>query len=161
MREVAPANGRYFELRELCALIECEYIEVIRPASNQDAVLVIDERGKLEGKPLNELATAAWQNDPIAGNALLCQWHQLQDDEEREEMASLGNLVIFTIYDHPKDCPDKFVVRKQSIAKGQIISHPVTGYADNLEAARKLIPQGLFCIGRTPGDEKQIVESWL
>lgn len=66
------------------------------------------------------------------------------------------------IYDHPKDFPDSFVVRSQWPLPGGVIAFSkVARTAPTLEAARKLIPQGLYCIKRSPEDDPVIVESWL
>jgi hypothetical protein len=87
--EVSPRDGEHFTLDELRELLDCEMVEVITPPSKTGfPVMVIDEEGKLNGKPLNEVATAAWQDaaqpgsmrmeDPIVGNALLCHYSQIQ-----------------------------------------------------------------------------------
>lgn len=71
-------------------------------------------------------------------------------------------LSMFTIYKHPEDYPDKFVVREFVIKRtGPEPSRHANVY-DTLDEARlPLIWRGLSCIERSPEDEPQIVESWL
>jgi hypothetical protein len=76
-------------------------------------------------------------------------------------MTEPGDLDIWTIYVHPLDFPTLFVVRRQVIRKGQILTDTKARFASTLEEARDLIPPGLYCVGRQIGDEPQIVESWL
>ena len=52
--EVVPANGTDFQLDELQAMVD-GYIEIV-PAGN-GKIMVIDEEGKLKGKPVNDAAT--------------------------------------------------------------------------------------------------------
>ncbi len=67
------------------------------------------------------------------------------------------SLKIFTIYDHPKDYPTKFVVRLF------IADQPteITFTADSLNQARLYIPKGLVKFDRHHTDDPVIVESWL
>jgi hypothetical protein len=69
------------------------------------------------------------------------------------------DLRQYTIYDHPRDYPDAFVVRAWEIGPGTMTpGQPRT--APTLEAARKLIPPGLYCLGRAADDDSTIVETW-
>lgn len=72
----------------------------------------------------------------------------------------LGMLPMWTIYDHPSDYPLHFVVRSYLVNRGgEHDSH--IALAETLEEARGLIPSGQTCLGRQPGDEPQIVETWI
>lgn len=76
-REVLPANGKTFTLRELKAFVG-GYIEIVYARNGE--LLIVNELGKLEGLPKNEAATRliagpAWHGrtipgDWIVGNAL-------------------------------------------------------------------------------------------
>ena len=55
LRDVQPKNGRNFQLTELYALLACDYIEILSLADGRK--MVLDEDGKLAGKPRNERAT--------------------------------------------------------------------------------------------------------
>ena len=72
-------------------------------------------------------------------------------------------MVQYVIYRHPKDYPGQYVVRKWHIMKGQ--SEPEADKecqaVDTLEAARKLVPPGMYCMGRAPGDDPIILEVWV
>lgn len=68
-------------------------------------------------------------------------------------------LILYTIYERPKDFPDKFVVRAWEIGRA-----PCPGKAtafNTLEEARSAVPRGLYCLHRHPTDEPAIVESWI
>lgn len=65
-------------------------------------------------------------------------------------------LESYTIYEHPKDCPHKYVVRLWHLDKStdRMSSH------DTLEDARMSLPVGLRCVPRFPSDDPVIVEVW-
>ena len=67
-------------------------------------------------------------------------------------------LTVYTIYDHPTDYPEHFVVRKW---KNNSISDGILGISKTLEGARKLLPEGCAVIPKDDGDDPKIVESWL
>ena len=78
IENVTPANGKDFQLQELYDLVECEMIEIVRRIGRHSSrsVIVIDEEGKLTGKPLNQNATNVAKidhRDCIVGNALVCE----------------------------------------------------------------------------------------
>lgn len=68
-----------------------------------------------------------------------------------------SDLRTWTIYKHPFDHPDKYVVR------GWTNSTPdkEAQVADTLAEARELIPVGLTRFPRKPEDDPVIVETWL
>jgi hypothetical protein len=74
-----------------------------------------------------------------------------------------GEVVLtqYTIYERPADYPDGFVVRQWHVVRGR--DEPVPGEAATaatLGDARALVPDGLFNLGRQPGDDSTIVETW-
>jgi hypothetical protein len=69
-------------------------------------------------------------------------------------------LNIWTIYDHPKDYPEHFVVRRWKIETGQAVAGECK-LADTLEEARKLVPWQSTRLGRMANDDPVIVENWL
>lgn len=73
-------------------------------------------------------------------------------------------LTLYTIYDHPIDFPDHFVVRAYFIYSGNTEPVPdrfVKLYKD-LESARERLRQmGLYRIPRDPSDKQAIVETWI
>jgi hypothetical protein len=75
--EVEPKNGTDFQLDELNGFVE-GYIEIIRPHTRPDDIMVINEEGKLKGLEWNAVATLIWQVDDIVGNALLCHHSQVK-----------------------------------------------------------------------------------
>jgi hypothetical protein len=76
-----PRNGKDFTLEELRALIGAEMVEIVRPRSMPDWLIVCDEEGKLKGDGLvNFIATRAYgnDNDMIVGRVLLCLAKQVK-----------------------------------------------------------------------------------
>lgn len=71
-------------------------------------------------------------------------------------------LTQYTIYERPSDYPESFVVREWHIVRGR--DEPVAGgvvaVAKTLGDARLAVPDGLINIGRQPGDDSVIVETW-
>ena len=76
---VYPNNGKDFSLEEMQHMVG-GHIEVVYPPSAQGAVLVVNEEGKLDGLPINQLASAAYANpdDVIVGDVLLCRKDQIK-----------------------------------------------------------------------------------
>lgn len=74
--------------------------------------------------------------------------------------AGVEPIRVWTIYDHPSDYPDSFVVRPFSVG---LVSAPcaVHAVADTLEEARATLPQGLIQIGLLPDDDPRIAETWI
>lgn len=74
----------------------------------------------------------------------------------------LSGLVLYTIYDHPKDYPHEFVIRRwdgrtnQPIDKGEPFARGKT-----LKSVRHKLPPGLYRLQREPGDDPVIVETWI
>lgn len=66
---------------------------------------------------------------------------------------------MWVIYDHPLDCPDKFVVRVWYglVGEPQSTTHDTLGEARESIAARG----GSFTFLRQPEDEPCIVETWV
>lgn len=73
-------------------------------------------------------------------------------------MAGEEDLVIYTIYDHPKDYPNHFVVRRWDFDKLIPLDCKL---ADSLNAARDLIPRSCIRLERSSDDDPTVVENWL
>lgn len=74
----------------------------------------------------------------------------------------MNELAQYVIYDHPKDFPDKFVVRKWIIGSGVVT--PQVGLfaqADTLEEARDALPFGLNQMPVFENDDPVIAEVWM
>lgn len=69
------------------------------------------------------------------------------------------DLPLFTIYDHPSDFPDKFVVRIWDGREAQ--PTPYCSLWDTLDDARADIPSGRVNLNRNEGDDAKIVETWI
>lgn len=70
-------------------------------------------------------------------------------------------LSLWVIYDHPRDHPDNFVVRRQQVGPDGAIASTVFVLADSLEEARRFVPAGRVNIGRYEQDDPVIAEVWL
>jgi len=74
-------------------------------------------------------------------------------------------LRMYTVYDHPTDYPDEYVVRGCSILPGRdepMHDAELFGRGATLEAVRgPLAALGLVCLARHPDDDPKIVEVWL
>ena len=70
---------------------------------------------------------------------------------------------MFVVYDHPKDFPNHFVLRRWWIDGKLPDGTPTQDYrtADSLEAIRELVPWECVCLRRNEGDDPSIVETWL
>lgn len=75
-------------------------------------------------------------------------------------------LCMWTVYRHPADYPDAWVVRRWRVrgerkpAAAEPDAKP-WAVARSLEDARQTIPKGLVCLNRTPEDDPVVVETWL
>ena len=71
-------------------------------------------------------------------------------------------LYLWTVYDNPTDFPGQFVVRRFTVTAAEVRrgDNPWS-VKDTLEEARKTLPPGLVCMGRTSLDDSKIVETWL
>ena len=77
--EIEPKNGTDFQLQECYKLLGCDMIQVIPTRAGR--IMVIDEEGKLNNKPVNREATAMvelFPGDYIVGDALICSEDQFR-----------------------------------------------------------------------------------
>lgn len=65
------------------------------------------------------------------------------------------------IYDHPRDFPNKYVMRRWDIRAGQMAATDDMALADTLEEIRAKVPAGLYRLERFRDDDPCIVEVWL
>ena len=69
LTEIRPTKGKTFKLAQLTEAIGCEWVDVLnfKHGPYQDYILVIDDEGKLNERPINPLATAIWyETYPVA-----------------------------------------------------------------------------------------------
>ena len=76
---ITPKNGKTFEfVGEAYDLIGARMIQIC--PTHDGRLLLIDEEGKLTDKRVNVAATALYAHgayDPIVGDAIVCDTHQL------------------------------------------------------------------------------------
>jgi hypothetical protein len=70
-------------------------------------------------------------------------------------------LPMWTIYSHPSDYPGGYVVRRGVAYASGYVPDKVAQYAPTLEAAIRLLPPGLYPLGRQPDDDPVIVGVWV
>lgn len=77
-------------------------------------------------------------------------------------MSEHADLVMYTIYDHPKDYPQNFVVREWRITALGLYHTENRWLYESLEAARQpLENRGLVCVVRQEKDDPVIIETWM
>jgi hypothetical protein len=77
------------------------------------------------------------------------------------EAMKRGALPLWTVYEKPLDHPEGFIARRFESGKGGATPTQDTLIGD-LEAIRDtLLRAGLVKLAREPGDEPQIVETWV
>jgi hypothetical protein len=87
--------------------------------------------------------------------------HEQYDSYQRNVLA------IWTIYRCPKDWPQGFIARKHEVSGGNSTpTDRIIQADDHDDAALEIIRRifrgaGLTVFPRNPGDEEQIVESWI
>lgn len=77
------------------------------------------------------------------------------------QQSAADNLVMWTIFDHPRDYPAGFIARKFIVSNGKVHPTEEALQGETLESVQQQLPPGLFCLGRSPGDDSKIVESWF
>jgi hypothetical protein len=78
-----------------------------------------------------------------------------------QELEIGAALEMFTIYRHPSDYPDKFVVRRFLVTDKPNPDKTPCAVCNNLNDARAAIPFGMVCVDRQPSDDPVIIETWL
>jgi hypothetical protein len=72
-------------------------------------------------------------------------------------------LDVWVIFDHPRDYPDAFVLRRQTVfPDGTIVNDPVCVTATSIERVRARLPRGVVQV-QWPGQDPDpvIVEAWV
>lgn len=82
-------------------------------------------------------------------------------DEEEAVEESRKVLDIWTIYDHPKDFPDGYVVRLWHVGPDGLERSTEAYGRATLEEARAMVPEGLYRMPAETADDEAILESWL
>lgn len=68
----------------------------------------------------------------------------------------------YVIYENPKDAPEKHIIRQWAAFECfTILKAGVAYVCESLVQARSLVPNGLVCMNRMPGDDPCIVEVWI
>lgn len=68
---------------------------------------------------------------------------------------------MWTIYRHPNDYPASYVVRKFYVTHTGAVPTLDVVIADDFAGARGAVPPGCVNLGREPGDDAAIVETWV
>lgn len=74
-----------------------------------------------------------------------------------------GVLSTWTIYDHPADFPDNYVLREYRISAGDVRPHHFWLFLTLGEARRAVQEKapGAYRLARSPEDHSTVVETWL
>lgn len=74
----------------------------------------------------------------------------------------MNRLEMWTIYRHPRDYPQGFVVRRCWVGQDGDVEHETSAsYAGDLSSARRHVPEGMVCTARHPEDDPAIAEVWI
>lgn len=74
-------------------------------------------------------------------------------------MAS-DNLIIWTIYKHPRDYPNKWVLRGHEVGSGTVKLRPNCIVSDSYDGIVRVLPPGLQLLPRSADDDPALFESW-
>jgi hypothetical protein len=70
-------------------------------------------------------------------------------------------LAFWVIYKNPKDCPGRYVLRKQYATREGVVVDKDSFVAIEPQELREQMPPGLVKIGPQPGDDPVILEVWV
>jgi hypothetical protein len=71
-------------------------------------------------------------------------------------------MTHWVIYKHPKDHPDRYVLRATYITDAHnIMVDPMAWVHKDVEVLRRILPPGLVKIDRHPNDDPVILETWI
>jgi hypothetical protein len=101
-------------------------------------------------------------------------------NQDRPDYTNENTLVIWTIFERPKDFPDGYVVRKfyvqpQSVTRlpngcvqrefsqqpTAIKPDPSAFYCKTLQEAREAVPPGMARLDPMTGDDPTVKETWI
>lgn len=72
------------------------------------------------------------------------------------------DLPMWTVYDHPDDFPNSWVVRRFVVRAGQVFADELPwAMGTEYEQVRQTIPPGLMVRPRGPSDDPKTVEVWM
>lgn len=81
-------------------------------------------------------------------------------DKDKKEKRRV--ITMWTIYKHPTDYPDYYVVRACEVfSDGSIVHSPDCSLHETLWQARESLPPNLYNLGRMKEDDPVIKESWI
>ena len=71
-------------------------------------------------------------------------------------------LIVYTVYKHPSDYPEQWVVRRSEVHPGEIRTdlEPLI-VTSSLRDARRAVPPFLYRQPRDPNDDPVIYEIWF
>jgi len=72
-------------------------------------------------------------------------------------------LRIYVVYDHPKDYPDSYIVKRDAIIDGEVVRDDrFLMLCPDLEVIREaMLQMGLSQLARMPEDDTVILETWI
>jgi hypothetical protein len=73
--------------------------------------------------------------------------------------AGKAGVLLYVVYDHPRDYPDEFVVRRWRMDRPER-GEPFARGA-SIEDVRAALPSGLYNLGRYANDDPVVAEVWV
>ena len=91
---------------------------------------------------------------------------EIQRLKEMEEKSSKiteqeGDMVIYTIYDKPKDYPEHYVMRMLIVRDTKVIFGPLISKEKTLAEVRKKLKPGMVMMPSYENDDRAILETWM
>ena len=78
-----------------------------------------------------------------------------------EEQRKRGALAMWTVYDRPRDCPDRYVARCFAVKGGSTPTEHIIA-SHSLQRLRMVLnAAGMACVNRDKRDDPKIVETWI
>lgn len=73
-----------------------------------------------------------------------------------------NRLIMFVLYDHPRDFPDEIVCRKWHLVDGELmVESSLFARGRSLDAVREALPFGLTRLSAHDQDDPAIAETWI
>lgn len=78
-----------------------------------------------------------------------------------EHLSGHVGLSMYVVYASPRDYPGEFVARRFVLAEGQVLPRELVARGKTLAEVQAGLPGGLYSLGRQPGDDPCIVQTWI
>jgi hypothetical protein len=81
--------------------------------------------------------------------------------ETNRDALARNALSLWTVYDHPADCPRNFIARRFEVASGQPVVTDDVVIGELATIRRCMEHCGLVRLNRSLTDDSKIIETWI